>query len=89
MVRAVPFTWITAPGTKVLPVTVTVVGVVVPSVSTDGFSCIAPIGGLFTATVPAADVPPPGLGFTAVNEIDPVAARSAAVRVAVTCVALV
>jgi hypothetical protein len=48
----------------------------------------APGAGLFTAIVEAAEVPPPGAAFTAVNDRLPALATSVAVRVTFTCVAL-
>jgi hypothetical protein len=42
-----------------------------------------------TATVAAVEVPPPGVGFTAVKERPPAADRSATVSATLTCVALV
>ena len=45
-------------------------------------------GGLFTATAAAADVPPPGVAFTAVKVRLPVLTTSAAVSATSTCVAL-
>ena len=50
---------------------------------------MGPTGGLFTGKVIAADIPPPGAGFTAVTDKLPVADKSAAVRVTLTCVELV
>jgi hypothetical protein len=74
---------------KFLPVTVTVVGVVVPVKTSGGDSVKGPIGaGLFTGTVMAVDVPPPGTAFTAVNDRLPVLATSEALSVTLTCVGL-
>jgi hypothetical protein len=75
-------------GTKVPPVTVTVSGAVLPTVNTEGLSWIDPTGGLSTVRAVDAEVPPPGLAFTAVSERLPVAAKSAAVNATLTWVAL-
>ena len=72
-------------GRKFVPVTVTVVGVAVPVNTNAGDTVMGPPGaGLFTATIAAVDVPPPGAALTAVRERLPVAAKSAAVRFAFT-----
>src|SRR6202044_2429725 len=87
--RGDPFTWTTEAVTNLSPVTVRVAGVVVPAASVDGLTWMAPTGGLLIATWAAAEVPPPGGGFTAVSERFPVADTSAAARVTFTWVALV
>lgn len=61
----------------------------VPVKTTVGETVKGPAGaGLFTASVAAVEVPPPGVAFTAVSDRVPVLARSAAVSVTFTCVAL-
>jgi hypothetical protein len=86
--RGLPFTLTTEAVTNVLPVTVIVAGDVPPIGSAGGFSVSTPTDGLFTASEAAADVPPPGVGFAAVNARLPVADTSAAVSVTLTCVEL-
>jgi hypothetical protein len=67
------------------PVTVTVVAVAAPTRALLGVSAMAvPGAGLLIATVAAAEVPPPGVPLTAVNERLPTAAMSVAVRVTFT-----
>lgn len=76
-------------GRKFAPLTVTVVGDVAPVVTTFGVRLVILGTGLLIATEEAADVPPPGVGFTAVRERLPGLARSVAVRLIFTCVALI
>jgi hypothetical protein len=72
---------------KFVPVTVIVV-MAAPTVRLVGLSC-AIIGTRFViGSWTAADAPPPGAGFTTVTECVPPEARSAAVRIAVSCVPL-
>jgi hypothetical protein len=70
-------------------VTVTVVAEAVPAVTVFGLSEIDPGTGLFTAKEDDDEVPPPGVGLMAAIDSVPAAPRSAPVRVAVICVALV
>jgi len=72
----------------VFPVTVIVVGVADPTGSEEGLRSSAPTVGLLTGSATAADVPPPGAGFTAVSDRLPVAAKSEELRVTLTWVAL-
>jgi hypothetical protein len=65
-----------------------VVGVDVPVVITFGLSESVTGTGLFTAIDADADAPPPGAGLTAATLIVPGDARSAVVRIAVSCVPL-
>jgi hypothetical protein len=74
---------------KFVPVTVTVVGVVPPVKTTVGESVIAdPGAGLLMAIGKAAEVPPPGVEFTAVSDRLPAVATSLTVSVTFTCVLL-
>jgi hypothetical protein len=89
VVRALPFTSITVAATNPVPVTA-IVKEVAPTVSVEG-EVLVIVGAKFgavTVTVAAVDVPPPGAGFTAVNERLPAAATSAAVNDTLTCVSL-
>lgn len=56
--------------------TVTVAAVVAPTGRLEGLSLIAPTAGLFTVKEVEAEVPPPGVAFTAVTESVPAAAKS-------------
>ena len=79
--RATPPNITVEVGTKFVPVTVIVVGNVVPVNTSEGESFSAKPGtGLLTATVVEAEVPPPGEAFTAVRARLPVLATSAAVN---------
>ena len=91
VVRAVPFHCTAAPLTKFVPPTVSVnagppaaalLGVKLVSVGT-GF------GAAVIVNVSGPDAPPPGAGFTTVTVAVPAVARSAAVMLALTCVALI
>src|SRR4051812_34650087 len=72
---------------KFVPVTVTVVAAD-PATRLVGLSCVI-VGTRFViGSWTAADAPPPGAGFATVIECVPAAARSAAIRTAVSCVPL-
>ncbi len=73
---------------KLVPLTVTVVGVVVPVVRLAGLKEVMVGVPMFTATEAAGEVPPPGAGEVAVRERLPAAARSAAVSVTFSWVGL-
>ena len=76
------------PATKLVPVTATGVVLVFPAMAAVGVRAVIVGTGLFTGSEEAADVPPPGAGFTAVMFRLPAPARSATVRIVLTCVAL-
>ena len=85
--REVPATWITVVLMKFAPATVTVVAAE-PTVRLIGLSCVI-VGARFViGSWTAVDAPPPGAGFKTVIECVPAAARSAAVRTAVSRVPL-
>jgi hypothetical protein len=67
-------------GRKFVPLTVMVVADVAPAVTLAGLREPIAGTGLLIAIAEADDVPPPGVGLTAVKEILPGAAKSAAVR---------
>jgi len=77
--------------TKLLPVTVMVVGVAVPARTDPGATAIAPGAGFkgLTAKAEDAELPPPGDGLTAVSARLPAAVRSAADGTTLTSVGLV
>ena len=75
-------------GRKLVPMTETVAADDAPVVRVAGASVMGPGMGLLMARLAAAEVPPPGAGLTAVSARLPAAAKSAAVRTALTCVEL-
>lgn len=89
--RGVPFHWITEFAVKPVPLTVSVVSgdPVKIVLGETAVICVPGCVAVATLRLTAAEVPPPGVGFTAVSERLPAAARSAAVRVTPTWVALV
>lgn len=88
--RALPLTSITVEDRKLVPVTV-ITGDAAPTTSDAGFNAERVGDGLAatTATAVAVEVPPPGVGFTAVRERLVAAATSAAVSATLTWVELV
>lgn len=86
-VRALPFTLTTEAGTKGPPETVIVATDVPPGARLAGERLIEPTAGLFTGSITASEVPPPGAAFTAVSESVPATDTSAAVNATFTCVA--
>jgi hypothetical protein len=66
--RAAPPICTLETGRKFVPVTVTVVAVVVPTGTELGLSVIDPGTGLSTASVVAVELPPPGAGLTTVTD---------------------
>jgi hypothetical protein len=60
--------------TKLVPVTVMVVGVVVPAGTMTGLRLVKVGTGLLTAMLDAEELPPPGAGFTTVALRVPAAA---------------
>lgn len=90
MARAAPFTCTADARMKFVPVTVTVAGAVPPVSTILGESVMeGPGAGLLMAIGKAADVPPPGVEFTAVSDRLPALDTSFAVRVTFTCVLLI
>lgn len=77
----------TEPLTKFVPFTVKVKAAL-PAVALVGERLVMPGTGLFTVKFEAAEVPPPGAGFTTFTERVPAVATSLAVMLAVSCVAL-
>jgi hypothetical protein len=78
-VRRLPPTCTVDAGRKFVPVTVMVVGVDVPVLTTLGLSESVLGTGLLTAIAADADAPPPGAGLTAVTLMMPADERSPAV----------
>lgn len=87
-VCAVVPTCTVVPEIKLFPVSVIVVGVVLPAGTAAGESDEIVGSGLFTDNDDAAELPPPGAPLTAVNVSVPAPARSAALRTILTCVPL-
>src|SRR5919108_53171 len=87
VVRGAPFHCTVLPGTKPVPVAVSVKAAP-PAVALVGETVVSVGMGLLTENVCAAEVPPPGAGVTTVTVAVPAAAMSAAVMAAVSWVAL-
>src|SRR5206468_3255993 len=87
VVRAAPFHCTVLPVTKPVPVAVSVKAAP-PAVAVAGDTDVSVGAGLFTESGCAAEVPPPGVGVTAVTLAVPTAAMSAAVIAAVSWMAL-
>ena len=74
--------WTVEDGTKLVPVMVTVTGLVPPATILEGDTVMELPGvGLLTEMLEAADVPPPGVALTAVRERDPEETTSASDKV--------
>jgi len=85
--RAAPLKLTTEAASKFVPFTVNV-NAALPAIALVGESVVIVGAGLFTAKLTAAEVPPPGAGFTTVTGKLPAVAISAAGIAAVNCVAL-
>ena len=83
--RLLPFHWITEEERNPLPFTVSVKAEL-PATAEEGETEVRVGTGALTAKLTADEVPPPGAGFATVMFAVPVAAMSAAVIAAVSCV---